>query len=232
MEQIAVILLVLTIISAVLKTSFFRKTRYMAIFAVVCSSVVFACYPVAIEQNKMILVNVLTNRETLLDIALLLTVESLIFIGADVLSLRQRHDETIARNPRIFQIVRCLGYFPGIFFFGSLFYFEVQVFLMGWHIGFVTLAVGIAACVCVILLTGCRLAKKALPEEDLRLEISYFLHLAQIMLASVIAAGASGDARFHSSPADWPAVAGVAAIAAAGCGTGYLRYKRKQIHNS
>jgi hypothetical protein len=227
MEQTAVILLLLTTITAVVKVGFFPKIRHVILFAAGCGAVIFAFYPLAIEQNRMLLDDVLSRRGVLLNLALLLTVENLIFIWGNIFRLRQSYGEHAKSHPWWRRLAGWMACFPGVFFFGSLFFFEVQMFLMGWNVGFPALASALAVGTFLAVFAGALLLRKLFPEYELRMEITYFLYFAQIILASVIAAGASSTSvYFHRSlPVDWTSVAGVAATVTAGCVCGYLRRK-------
>jgi hypothetical protein len=227
MEQIAVILLFLTMISAVVKIGFFPKIRHVVLFATGCGVMVFAVYPTAIEQNSMLLNSVLSRRGVLLNFALLLTAENLIFIWGNIFRLRQQYGECTKSPPWLRRFAVWTAFFPGVFFFWSLFFFEVQMFLTGWDIGFSVLAAMLATGTSLTVLAGALLLRKLFPEYELRMEICYFLYFAQIILAAVIAAGASpaGVYSYRSLPVDWTSAAGVAALITAGSVFGYLWHK-------
>jgi hypothetical protein len=224
MEQVALILLFLTLVSAVIKTGFLSKIRHVMLLAAGCGGLVFAFYPPAIEQDRMLLSSVLSRRDVLLNLALLLIAENLLYLWGNIFRLRQRYGENTASPRWLHRLAAGTVCFPGIFFFGSLFFFEVQMFLMGWRIGFPALAAMLAAGTALVVFAGACLVRKLLPEYELRMETGYFLSVAQILLAAVIAAGASpaGDYFHHSLPVDWISTAGMTATAAAGCAVGYL----------
>jgi hypothetical protein len=130
--------------------------------------------------------DILSRHDVLFHAALWVIVENLLFIWADVLRLRQHTgDEPV--NSRRRRIAAWATYYPGCGFFGCLFYAEVQLFLMAWDISFTALAGIIAAGTAAAILAGSCAVKRLLPAPLARMEAGYVLHLAQMILASVIA---------------------------------------------
>jgi hypothetical protein len=236
MEQIAIILLVLTFVVATLKTSFFTKQWHCFVFAGACGVLIFGLFPFAIQQNKMMLETLLSNSSFLLNTAALLTVESAIFIGVNVEQLKQHYGERDETKLKWLTrtLLRFCSYFPGIIFIASLFYFEVQVFLLGLQMEFWMLALLLAVGIAVIIIILNIALKKLLAETELRLEMTYFLHFIQIILAAVIAAFASPNIQMESSVANnWTNILRVVGIALGVMLFGLIYYKvrRKMLGN-
>ena len=225
MEQITIILLALTIFAAILKTSFFKNNFQTLFFGLICGIIVFSFFPFAIQQNKMILQNLLSDKNILQNISAILIVEKLVFIGINIYQLQKFHGEIPKIKPILQKTIGIFSFFPGFIFFTSLFYFEVQVFLLGIQLNFSIIAFLFAFSIFLAIIFGNIFIKKIWKSIDLRLEMSYFLHFLQIILAIVIVSNSEQTKQFNSLNNNFENVFGVGLIMFGLSFLGFIIYK-------
>ena len=170
MEYIILILIIFIFINTVLKLSYWKWWQSV-IFGLICGVFVLLAYPYAISQSKTELAGYLNNSMIMQDMAVLVTMESIIYIGFCFLAMRQLYGRTTKKW------IKLLYWYPGILVFPVLFYVLTYMIFSFPGISFTTIAYILATSVAVsfpLLSVG---IKWLLPEKELRLEMQFLISL-------------------------------------------------------
>lgn len=167
MELIIQILMLFIFIGCCLRLSFWKLWQ-TAVFGALCAGFILWSYQYAVLQSKTQLADYLTNGKMMQNMAVLITIESVICISFCFASLRQATGK--AKNKYLFLLK---GY-PGILIFPVLFYILTQLIFNSSGIAFTSISYALAGFVFLALPACSRLLKWLLNEYEFRLEV-YFL---------------------------------------------------------
>lgn len=221
METVVFILAVLVCIDYMLKQTY-RKPYAVVVSAAVCALFTGLAWPWAIEQSRTQAADWLADPELMLDTAVLLTAEVVLQMAFCLLSVHVRTTGRLRRRTVIGY--RVLRWFPGILIFPVLFSALATMIFALPGVAFPVVAWGTAAGVFLLVVGGTRLLQWLLPEKEVRLEL-LFLTNALAAVLGVIATVNGRTAVTAESDVEWGALAGVAALTAAGMLAGLLLYK-------
>ncbi len=170
MEYILLILILFIFINTILKLSYWRWWQRV-IFGFICGAFILYAYPYATLQSKTQLAGYLNNRKIMQDMAVLITVESAIYITFCFLAMRQLYGRKVKRW------VKPLYWYPGMLVFPALFYLLTNTIFSFSGTDFATIAYVLAGSVFLLfpLLSAC--LRWLLPEKELRLEVQFLISL-------------------------------------------------------
>lgn len=221
METVVLLLAVLVCVDYLLKQTC-RKPHAVIVSAAVCALFTGMAWPWAIEQSRTQATDWLADPELMLDTAVVLTAEVVVQMAFCLLAVHVRTADRLRRRTVI--CYRVLRWFPGILIFPVLFSALATMIFAFPGLSFRALAWGTAAGVFLLIGGGTRLLQRLLPEKEVRLEL-LFLTNALAAVLGVIATVNGRTAIAVAGETDWVALAGVAALTAAGMLAGLLLRK-------
>lgn len=178
MELIIQILMMFILLNCILKLSF-MKLRQSIVFGVICALFIIVTCRFAILQSKTQLADYLRNIKIMQDIAVLITIETVICLAFCFTSLSEIFGRKIKRK------LRFLYLYPGLLIFPVLFYVLTQLIFFFPGIDFDTVSYAFAGSVLIGLPGMSYLMNYLLPERELRLEV-YFLVSIFICITGLI----------------------------------------------
>lgn len=218
MQTVVFILMVLVCFNFVLKQSFGKLYMVLA-SAAVCALFTALMWHYAVLQSKAQIASWLASPEIMLDTAVILTVDVMLYMGFCLLSVRVQTEGRLRRMTVL--CYRFLSWFPGILIFPVLFSILVTAIFSFPGVQFSLVAWITAAVVFVVIAAGALLLRYLFPDRDVRLEL-LFLSSAIVAVLGVIATVNGRTAIAAAISVDWKAFAGVAAIVVAGILAGLL----------
>lgn len=220
MTLILQVLILFIFINTWLKLSFWRWWQAV-IFALLCALFTVWVTPFAASQSKTQLAAWMANNQVMQDLAVLVTLESALFISYCFVALK----EVFGKKVKIWGPI--LFFYPGLLIFPALFYLQTQLIFSLPGTDFDQIAYGIAAGVLVLFPLLSQGIKYALPEKDLRLEVHFLVSL----FICVIGLISTADGKVTYAAADesfnWKAFAFAAGLFAAMFLVGYGWYQIK-----
>src|SRR5690606_20320136 len=114
-----------------------------SVIALLCGLCAWFLYPLAIVQNKKMLLN-LFETLSVADVSLLIVIENAALLGVNWFQMHHTLKLDKPLKPKIKTLLRLGTYFPGITLFFCLFFLEVQVFLLGMDYEFTKIALGVS----------------------------------------------------------------------------------------
>jgi len=170
MEYIILILFLFIIINTILKQSYWKWWQ-SAILGLVCGIFIQLVYPYAINQSKSELGDYLNNTKIMQDMAVLVTLESVLYLGFCFAGLRRLY----GTKPRFW--MKLLDWYPGLLIFPVLFYLLTNLIFSLPGVDFRLIAYSFAGAVVVLFPLLSRGIKYFLPEKELRLEVQFLVSL-------------------------------------------------------
>jgi hypothetical protein len=170
MEYIILVLIIFIFINTILKLSYWKWWQRV-IFGFICGAFVLLAYPYAISQSKTELAACLNNSKVMQDMAVLITMESILFIAFCFPAMRQLYGRASKRW------VILLYWYPGILVFPALFYVLTNMMFSFPGIAFLTIAYILAGGIFVLLPLLSAGINRLLPEKELRLEMQFLISL-------------------------------------------------------
>ena len=152
-----------------------RYVRYLWLTVVAIFS--YFMHTKAIEQSYSLFREQLANPDLIGNLLVIQIAEAFAGVLLSIFLLRLYHKE------RVKKVFRFFKYFPGIMPFISLFYIESYLFLNIPNMEFWVLSALTAAVFVLIIIGFMFIFKSLLAEYDLRLELKFFLHIAQLIIA-------------------------------------------------
>lgn len=216
--------IVVMIIMAMVGFSFLLRLSYHGWAGRVILCLIAALWTVwtldyATGQSKTQIAGWLESPETMLDTAVLLTVDVAFQIWFCFLMLKQESGERMSTASRVFLAITL--WVPGLLIFPVLFAVLVEIVFSMPGTNFTVIGYGMAASVAVLgplLAAGIRCL---LPERDLSLELLFLINLL-IASLGIIATVNGRTASRGTDTIEWGALCGVTAILVAGTVAGYV----------
>lgn len=200
MELIISILMLFIVMNCVLKVSFWKWWQ-AALFGVVCGVFVAATYPYAILQSKTQIADYLGNTVALQDMAVVITIESVICFTYCVAVLRGWFGQ------REKWWVKPLKWYPSLLVFPVLFYLQTELIFSFSGVSFTALSYGLAVAVAVLLPLLCAFFRYLLPEKDLRLEVHFLVSLFVCIIGLLTTVNGNVTYQAVEEPTNWKALA-------------------------
>lgn len=186
--------------NCVLKVSFWKWWQ-AGLFGVVCSVFVALTYPYAILQSKTQIADYLRNTVALQDMAVVITIESVICFAYCVAVLRGWFGQ------REKWWVKPLKWYPSLLIFPVLFYLQTELVFTFSGVSFTVLSYGFAVAVVVLLPLLCAFFRYLLPEKDLRLEVHFLVSLFVCVIGLLTTVNGNVTYRAVKEPTNWKALA-------------------------
>ncbi|MFV0304167.1 MAG: hypothetical protein ACK5IC_01635 [Moheibacter sp.] len=191
MSIIIDILILFILINTLLKLSFWKFWQVLGVSFLV-GIFILGVYPFATEQSQRVMQSYLQNTEILNNMAVLVTIESVICLNFGFVSLLDFLNGTQSKWGKI------LNYYPGLLIFPVLLYLLTQSFFAFTGADFETTALVFA----VVSILGIPLLsisiRKLIPETDLRLEIHLLVSFFVAVLGLI--ATTNGKIMYVSTP--------------------------------
>ena len=168
MQLIISVLILFILINCVLKLSFWRIWQ-AALFGAVCGAFVIATYPYAILQSKTQLADYLQNTTALQNMAVIITLESVVCFAYCIAVLRG----WFGQQERWW--VKPLKWYPSLLVFPVLFYLQTELVFSFPGTSFSAISYAFAAAVVVLFPLLCHLFRLLLPEKEMRLETHFLV---------------------------------------------------------
>lgn len=186
--------------NCVLKVSFWKWWQ-ADLFGVVCGVFVALTYPYAILQSKTQIADYLRNTVALQDMAVVITIESVICFAYCVAVLRGWFGQ------REKWWVKPLKWYPSLLIFPVLFYLQTELVFTFSGVSFTVLSYGFAVAVVVLLPLLCAFFRYLLPEKDLRLEVHFLVSLFVCVIGLLTTVNGNVTYRAVKEPTNWKALA-------------------------
>lgn len=170
MELIIQILMLFIVINTVLKLSFWKWWQAAA-FGLLCAVFVVGSCQYAVLQSKTQLADYLTNNTIMQDMAVLITMESLLCLTFCFGALRA------IRTEKRKMALKLLDFYPGLLIFPVLFYLLTQTIYAMPGSDFTTTSYLVAGSVLVIIPLASYAIRYLVPERELRLETHFLVSL-------------------------------------------------------
>ena len=178
MELIIQILMLFIVINCLLKLSFWKPWQSI-LFSLTCSLFILFTYQYAITQSKTQLQDYLQNTKIMQDMAVLITIESVLCFAFCFISLKTINGEKVKKWLKV------LNWYPGLLIFPVLFYVLTQTIYVMPGTDFSTISYILAGITFIIFPALSYIFKYLLPEKELRLEV-YFLVSLFVCLIGLI----------------------------------------------
>ena len=190
------LLIIFIFFSTLLKLSFWRLWQ-IALWAGVLAAFLWFSYDFASEQSQTTLSQWLASPKILSDMAVLVTIESVIGLLFSFVALRDYYQNRCSKRQCV------LLAFPGLLLFPCLIYVLAQAFFFFSGADFAkTTLWGTLALVALVLL-GTKGIAALLPEKDLRLEVHLLINVLIILLGLTATASAQIVYVPKSDPTDF-----------------------------
>ncbi|MDR0743453.1 MAG: hypothetical protein LBF05_03745 [Tannerella sp.] len=174
MEYLIQILLLFILFGNVLKISFWRRWQ-AAVSGLICAAFTVATCRYTVLQSKTQLTEFMYNTKVMQDIAVLITIESMLCFGFCFMELRSMFDSETHGKLSIWRSL--LQWYPGLLIFPVLFYLQTQLIFSMPGVSFNVLSYSLAASVLTGIPLLSYLIKRFFPEKDLRLEVYFLVNL-------------------------------------------------------
>lgn len=170
MEVVIYILVLFISINTLLKLSFMKNLQVVLI-GLLAGIFILLIYPYAVGQSRTEMESLLENPVVLGDISVLVTIESVIYIGFCFMGFKSDF------SPKNKILNTVLKWYPGLLIFPVLFYLLAQAVFYFSGTDFLFIAGVLAGSVFVLILVLSLSLRKLIPENNFRLEIHFILSL-------------------------------------------------------
>ncbi len=220
MELLFQIILLLALVKYSSKAAFFRHWGSTVAYACCAGLVAMLVYPTIITMESNVFEKLLSNRENVSSVAVLVTIEA---ISGMLISIGMLDNLFSSRKKPLLNLLK---YTPGILIFGAVFYFELAMFRHFAGTRFLDLAL-ISS---LLLSSGVFLAafgiRKLLPDDASRYELIFLTNVLLLCLSVLLNAGlADYNSGSYQAEPEFVKLAMLAVIAAAGFGLGYILFR-------
>lgn len=224
MDTVVLVIMALVCFNYALKQTC-RQPYAVGLSAVACALFVGLMWPVAIEQSKSQIATWLADTSLMLDTAVILTVEVALHMAFCVVAAQVQTSGRV--RPHVLWAYRLLRWYPGVLIFPVLFSLLVYAIFSLPGISFPLVSWSLGGGILLSVIMGSWALKKLLSEREIRLEL-LFLSNALMGALGVVATVNGRTAVAGVGTVEWAALAGVAALVAAGVTIGAVAYRRKR----
>lgn len=171
MEYIVSVLILFILLNTTLKISFWHWWQVL-LFSAISGLFVLAITSYAAEQSKSEITAWLNNPKEMQNVAVLITIESVMIFEYVFLKLRQSLGTKVRKY-----LMSILTIYPSLLLFPILYFVLAQLFFFLPGVSFSTIAYVLAIGVFIFLPLFSWGFTKLLPEEELRLEVMFIVNL-------------------------------------------------------
>lgn len=231
MEETIVLLLIISVFISLLRASLWEHWLGLIAGSLVVVAFSWFMFPLAIEQNNTFLRRFIENDGFFLNLGALTILEALLFLYLVLYRLKQSCGYRRRLHAGWRWLMRILQWYPGLTAFGALFYLEVWIAMKNESMDFDLLAGVMTISTVMVTCFAFWFIRMLLPEKELRLEITCFLLLLQLLLVFIVTsfAGIKGyrllDTNSVSLP--WKPCLACLALLMLCASIGYQRYMRQ-----
>ncbi|HPX59810.1 MAG TPA: hypothetical protein PLL02_05200 [Bacteroidales bacterium] len=179
MEYIISVLILFILLNVLLKLSFWRWWQ-VALFSALLGLFVLLVTTYAAEQSKAEITAWLSTPAIMQNVAVLITLETVVFVGFAFMRLRQTLGTKVKKY-----LMLPLNVYPGLLLLPVLYFVLAQLFYALPGVSFNTISYGLAIAVFILFPLLSWGFTKLLPEEDLRLEILFIVNLIVCMIGLI-----------------------------------------------
>lgn len=199
MELILQILMLFILANCILKLSFWKWWQTVVFGLLAAAFILFTC-DYATQQSKTQIADYLQNKAILQDVAVLITLESVICFSFCFAALR----DLFGKLPK--RWAKPLYWYPGLLIFLVLFSFQTLFIFSFSGIDFSTISYLMALGVFVLLGGLPFLFRYLIPETELRLEVHFLVSLFVCILGLLTTVNGEVTYAATEQPMNWPAV--------------------------
>lgn len=178
--ELVIILFIVSAIALPLQLTILRRFYTVGFWVLITGAFIYLMHTRAIHQSYTLFEQQLANADLMGNLMVLQIIEATGGILLTIYLLRLHHGESTKRG-FVF-----LKYFPGIVPFVALFYFESFLFLNIQGLGFQTLGWILAISFMLVIFGIVYFFRWLLVDYDLMLEMKFFMHIIQMVLALII----------------------------------------------
>lgn len=225
MESAVIVIMVLVSFNFILKTSFLRIRETMTL-AIISLLLVAFSWPLAIEQSRTLIADLLNNQQLMFDTAILLSIDIALQLLFCFSMVGVMAGEVMSAKQKLVHIV--LALFPGFAVFMVMFSLLVWTIFALPGCDFQLVAWGLSAFVAVAIPLLSYAAKWLLPEQDVRLEMLFMGNIATAILC-IVATVNGRTAVAGNNSVDWQSLLFVGAVILSGAFIGFIiRFIKQQ----
>lgn len=180
MEIVLVAVFLITVLLFVLQMFFFTHKWIEWVYLAVVGAGLYLAYPYSIEESYGTIRQTMSSSRVIGNLSALIIGEAVVGIIICLRYMKIKFDNRVSKWQRF------LPNFVGITIFIALYYIETMLFINIRGIDYLILTVIIAVSVPIMVLLLKMVVKIAVPEEELRNDIKFFLHLIQIVFAIIL----------------------------------------------
>ncbi len=178
--ELVIILFIVSAIALPLQLALIKRFYALLIWVMITGIFIFLMHTRAIRQSYSLFEQQLANADLMGNLMVLQIIEAIGGILLTIYLLRLHHGETMKRGYVFFK------YFPGVVPFVALFYFESYLFLNIQMFEFQTLGWIFAGAFMMVIFGLAYLFRWLLEDYDIMLEMKFFLHIIQMIIALII----------------------------------------------
>lgn len=196
MELIITILMLFIVMNCILKLSFWKLWQ-AALFGVVCGVFIIGTCQYAILQSKTQMADYLHNPATMQDMAVIITIESVVCFAYCVAVLRGWFGQQEKGW------VKPLKWYPSLLLFPVLFYLQTELVFTFPGMDFSTLSFGFAVATVLSIPLLSYFFRYLVSEKELRLEVHFLVSLFVAILGLLTTVNGNVTYQAVSEPTDW-----------------------------
>ncbi|MCO5248896.1 MAG: hypothetical protein M9887_08115 [Chitinophagales bacterium] len=179
MSAILQIVILFICMNTILKVSFW-DTKYTLLLGFSTALFITFIYPYSIEQSQVSVRALLKNQEIKNDIVVLLTIESLVFMGFCFVKYSKIYGHQYRHV-----VYKMLNTYPGVLIFPVIFYLFMQTIFSVPGLEFRQTAILFAFILIFVIPLSAFVVKKLFKDEDFRLEVLLITNITVIVLGLI-----------------------------------------------
>jgi len=199
MENILLLLSLFAVVKSLFMTSLLPNRWYRLGFSILLGIFVLLCHPFAMEQNKLQIQKLLSTQSAMLDISLIVMVDSLLSFYFCFARIKDWEP-----GKKFKWYTTFLRHMPSLLIFPALYYIHINMFFSFPGLDFMKATAGLALIVTVIFGLASFFMRKLVHEKDTLIEVVLLLtmFLFILVICSTIF-HPSATVYSHSTPVNW-----------------------------
>lgn len=199
MELIISILMLFIVMNCILKLSFWKLWQTV-LFGVVCGILIIGTCQYAIMQSKTQIADYLHNPAAMQDMAVIITIESVVCFTYCVAVLRGWFGQQEKGW------VKPLKWYPSLLLFPVLFYLQTELIFTFPGMDFLTLSYGFAIVTVLLIPLMSYSFRHLITEKELRLEVHFLVSLFVAILGLLTTVNGNVTYQAIKEPTNWKAL--------------------------
>lgn len=196
MESILQIICILSILKFSYKATFYRKYWGILVFSALSGIFAYIIHPFVIENNIQLFSGILSDKEKVTNLALVITAEA---ISGIMISIGMLQNLIKTKTSAWFKLLKLS---PGLIIAGAVFYIELKSFYFFSGISFWATALIISAAISLSVAIISYLIKLLLPANNMRYELKFIINVILLIVAVIMNAGlaAYNQSSYNAEP--------------------------------